>query len=331
MKRVFITVASVMLLVALVSGAFAADKPWKLAHIRPEGTAIDNALKDFVKQVKEKTSGRINIEIYPASQLGDYTTVQERVSVGDIEMQSACLSPAVVKEIGLNSFPYIVINWEEARKAFGPDGILIKKMSEYVAKQDLHILAAWPVYFGGIILTKEPKAPSDPNVAKNIKIRVPPIRSFELCATALGYQATPVPWADTFTAMQTGIVEGAIGAGAEGYYANFKDLAKYFLAVNDHFECWFTYINKEVWNKLSEEDKKIMTEVAREMEEARWDVAEADEQANMKNLEDTGVKVITFTDAELDAMRKKNAEQVWPPMYNEVPEADVKEVLDSLK
>ncbi|GAB1486511.1 hypothetical protein MASR2M79_15610 [Aminivibrio sp.] len=91
-------------------------------------------------------------------------------------------------------------------------------------------------------------APKDPNVPKNIKIRVPPIRSFELCATALGYQATPVPWSDTFTAMQTGIVDGAIGGGAEGYFANFRDLAKYYIAVNDHFECWFLYMNSEVWN-----------------------------------------------------------------------------------
>lgn len=246
-------------------------------------------------------------------------------------MQSACLSPAVVKEIGLNSFPYIVINWKEAKKAFGPGGIVTQKMEEYMAKQDLHVLGAWPVYFGGIILTKEPKEPGNPDVPKNIKIRVPPIRSFELCATSLGYQATPVPWSDTFTAMQTGIVNGAIGGGAEGYFASFRDLAKYFLAVNDHFECWFTYINKDVWNKLSDEDKQTLTEVASEMEEARWKVAETDEKANMKKLADIGVKVITFTDAELEAMRKKNAEQVWPQMYSEIPEADVKAVLDSLK
>lgn len=331
MKKVFAGFACLVLLLVLGSGAFAADKPWKLAHIRPEGTAIDIDLKEFAKQVKEKTSGRVNIEIYAASQLGDYTTVQERVSVGDVEMQCASLSPAVNKEIGLNSFPYIVINWKEARKAFGPDGVIVQKMNEYLAKQDLHVIGSWPVYFGGIVLTKEPSAPGDPNVAKNIKIRVPPIRSFELCATALGYQATPVPWADTFTAMQTGIVNGAIGGGAEGYYANFRDLAKYYIAVNDHFECWFMIINNDVWNKASDGDKKTITEVARVMQEERWKVAEQDEQINMKKLADAGVKVITLTDAELEAMRKKNAEQVWPAMYSEIPEADVKAVLDSLK
>ena len=331
MKRVFAIVACVMLLLVFAGGALAAEKPWKLAHIRPEGTAIDVALKDFVKQVKEKTAGRVNIEVYPASQLGDYSTVQERVSVGDIEMQTAPVTSAVIKPLGLNAFRYIVTNWDEARKAFKNGGVVYKKMAQYLLKQDIEVIGCWPVYFGGIVLTKEPKAPADPNVSKNVKIRVPPMRTFELTATALGYQATPVPWADTFTAMQTGIVEGAIGGGAEGYFSNFRDLAKYFLAVNDHFECWFTYVNKDSWDKVSAEDKKAITEIANRMEETRWKVAEADEQANMKKLADVGVKVITFTNTELDAMRKKVAEKVWPAMYDEIPEADVKEVLNSLK
>jgi TRAP-type C4-dicarboxylate transport system substrate-binding protein len=330
-KRVLWVLAFMAVLFGMAAGACAAEKRWSLAHIRPEGTAIDVALKDFALKVREKTNGRVDIAIFPASQLGDYTTVQERISVGDIDMQCAPLSPAVIKQIGLNSMPYLVINWAEAHKAFGPDGVIVKKMNEYMEKQDLHVIGSWPVYFGGVVLTKEPPAPADPNVPKNIKIRVPPIRSFELCASALGYQATPVPWADTFTAMQTGIVEGAIGGGAEGYYANFRDLAKYYLAVNDHFECWFLYINNEKWGKVSADDKKAITDLAREMQEARWKVAESDEKANMKKLADMEVKVITFSDAELETMRKKNAEKVWPPMYVEIPESDIRAVLDSLK
>jgi TRAP-type C4-dicarboxylate transport system substrate-binding protein len=311
--------------------SFAAEKAWKLAHIRPEGTAVDIALKKLAAEVKAKTDGRIDMEIFPVGQLGDYTTVQERVAIGDVELQCAPLSPAVIKEIGLNAFPYIVTNWAEAQKAFGPGGIVIDKMDEYMTKQGLHVIGSWPVYFGGILLTTEPPSPADPNVAKNIKIRVPPIRSFELSATALGYQATPVPWADTFTAMQTGIVNGAIGGGAEGYFASFSDLAKYYVAVNDHFECWFLYINSDLWDKVSDADKKVLVDTAKEMQEARWKVAVQDELDNEKKLADIGVKIIKLTDAELSLLRDKHAKEVWPALYDEIPEADVKAVLDSLK
>jgi len=71
------------------------------------------------------------------------------------------------------------------------------------------------------VLTKEPRALEIPTFPRTSKIRVPPIKSFEVTAQALGFLATPIPWADTFTAMQSGIVNGAIGGGAEGYFANF--------------------------------------------------------------------------------------------------------------
>ncbi|MDR1884824.1 MAG: TRAP transporter substrate-binding protein DctP [Synergistaceae bacterium] len=331
MKRCIVILVVLAALFAACGASFAAEKTWKLAHIRPEGTAIDIALKQFAADVKARTDGRVDIEIFPAGQLGDYTTVQERVAIGDVEMQCAPLSPAVIKSIGLNSFPYIVVNWPEAQKAFGPDGVIVKKMNEYMAQQDLHVIGSWPVYFGGVVLTTEPAAPKDPSVPKGVKIRVPPIRSFELSATSLGYQATPVPWADTFTAMQTGIVNGAIGGGAEGYFASFRDLAKYYLAVNDHFECWFIYVNSELWSKVSDEDKKTLEDIAREMQEARWKVAVQDELDNEQKLADIGVQIIKFTDDELSLLRDKHAKEVWPAMYDEIPEADVKEVLDSLK
>ena len=102
MKKVVALICCAVFLILAASASFAAEKTWKLAHIRPEGTAIDIALKDFASQVKEKTAGRVAIEIDPASQLGDYTTVQERVSIGDVEMQCGPLSPAVVRARGLD-------------------------------------------------------------------------------------------------------------------------------------------------------------------------------------------------------------------------------------
>ena len=317
---------------AVTSGtALAAEKAWKLAHIRPEGTAIDIALKKFAATVLEKSNGKLKIDIYPASQLGDYTTVQERVSIGDVEMQCAPMSTAVVRETGLTGFPYLVRNWEEAGKVFAPDGIMVKKINEYMARQDLNVIGTWPMYFGGILLTKEPPAPKDPNANQGLKIRIPQIRTYEVMAEGVGYQATPLPWADTFTALQTGIVDGVIGGGAEGYLASFRDLAKYFVALNDHFECWYFYTNADLWKKLPDADRKILIDAANEMGADRWKVAQKDEEDNIKKLEELGVKVYRFSDDELAAFRSKIMKEGWPKLFDEVPEKDVQAVLSVLK
>jgi TRAP-type C4-dicarboxylate transport system substrate-binding protein len=301
-----------------VGEAAAPQYKWKLAHIRPAGTAIDKDVHGLVDKLAKESGGRIVIEVYPASQLGDYTVVQERVSLGAIEMQVGPLGTTVDKRLNLPNAPYLAKNWKDARTLFSHDSQLRKKTVELLEKQGLRPIAGWPVYFGGIVLTKEPASPGDPDVAKNIKIRVPPIKSFELTAQALGYLATPIPWADTFTAMQSGIVNGAIGGGAEGYFANFRDLAKYYLAVNDHFEYWFLYTNTALWSKLSEADRKLIQTAADEMEKQRWVVAEQDEQANEKRLSDAGVKVIKFKDQELQKMADKSRKVGWPIIKRDI-------------
>jgi TRAP-type transport system periplasmic protein len=308
----------ILVSVSIVFGSAAANYQWKIQHIRPVGTAIDKDVNWLVDQLKERSDGRISIDIYPASQLGDYTVVQERVGLGDIEMQLACLGTGMDKGLMIQSLPYIVSNWEEAQELYSSGSKLMNVVEDLLEKQNIKLISGWPVYFGGIITTKEPPSPGDPDVPKNIKIRVPPQKSYELNAEALGYIPTPIAWSDAFTSLQTGIVNGAIGAGAEGYYANFRDLAKYYLAVNDHFEHWYFYMNLDLWNSLSTEDQEMIKEVGLELEERRFAVAEEDEKLNEQKLADYGIEVITFTDEELAGFAAKAKDNVWPEIKDDI-------------
>jgi TRAP-type C4-dicarboxylate transport system substrate-binding protein len=269
--------------------------------------------------------------VYPASQLGDYTVVQERVSFGDVEMYIGPFGTTTDKRLALPATPYLAKNWDDAKKAFAHDSIMMKKMGEYLDRQDIKILGGWPVYFGGIVLMKEPVSPGDPDVDKKMKIRVPPIKSYELSGKALGYMATPIPWAEVFTALQTGIVDGAIGGGAEGYYANFRDLVKYYLAVNDHFEYWFIYMSKTVWNRLSEEDQALVQAAVSELEAKRFEEGQADEEVNMKRLEEHGVTIITFSDEELAKMAEKAKKEVWPTLRKDIGAEAFDEIVSSVE
>lgn len=333
MKK-FLVVAFAMLvgIMYATTGFAAQEYHWKIGHIRPPGTEIDNDVKWFVDKVKEGTNGRIVIDVYPASQLGDYTVVQERVSIGAVEMQIACIGTTVTKALQVNTAPYLATNWEEAKKLYDHNGVVYKETADLLAnKENIHVIAGWPSYFGGIALVKSVPAPGDPSVQKKVKIRVPPIKSYELTAQSLGYIATPIPWAETFTAMQTGIVEGAIGAGAEGYYADFRDIIKYYLPVNDHLEMWYLYINKDLWNKLSDEDKNTLTKLGLQMEEKRWQQAPKSQLNNEKRLADYGITVVSFTQDELNAMAKKVRDEVWPVIKKDIGEETFNKVMKEVK
>ena len=289
----------------------------KLGHIRPTGSPADLDVKAFVEAVEKNSNGTIKVEVYPASELGDYTTVQERVAIGDVDMQLAPIGTNLNKAFGIASAPYIVTNWEEAGVVFTPGSKLINTMSDLLDEYNISLLSTYPVYFGGIALAEEPKDPGDASVPKGIKIRVPPMKAYELTAEALGYISTPIAFAEMFTAMQTGIVNGAIGAGAEGYYANLRDLTKYYLPLNDHFEMWFLYMNKETLNKLSANQQKVLQDAAKAMETKRFGDAEQQEKEFENKLQENGVEIIQFTDEELAAFAKLIREDVWPKIKDE--------------
>ncbi len=333
MKKTVLLIAAFCLVFtafAASPGAAAPKYTWKLSHVRPQDTAIDKDVNWFANKVFEDSKGQIKIEIFPASQLGDYTVVHERISVGAVDM--ACQPPGVAadKRINILNLPSLVTNWEEAKKNYTTGSPLMETAAELFAAQDIKYLAAYPVYFGGIALKAEPVSPGDPDVKKGIKVRVPPMKAFELLADAQGYMATPIPFSEAFTAIQTGIVDGVIGSGAEGYYANFRDVVKYYIPANTHFEQWYLYMNMETFDKLPEDLKKVVLDAAAEFEARRVVEAEKDQAANEKRLADYGIEVVQLSNEELAAIGNKVRAEVWPEMKKDLGEEWATEVLDKL-
>ena len=312
MKKVMSVLALCGLLALSGGSAFAAQ--WKLAHIRPADSVIERDLQAFAKEVREATDGRIDIRIYGSSQLGDYTVVQEKVSLGSVEMSCESVSTQVDKRFLSYILPYVAKDYATAKKNFGTGTPYAKYCANLFDKQDIMVLANWPVYFGGIGLVKAPEAPADPNASHHIKVRVPTMKTQEALADGLGYQATPLPFAEFFTAAQTGMVSGIFGGGAENYYASFRDLLKCYIAANTHFENWPLLINKELFESLSAEDQKILLEKSAAFEARRWEVAEADQAAYEKKLEEAGWTVIRLTPEQQNAFAEKGRKASWPEL-----------------
>lgn len=290
------------------------ERTLKFGHVRPEGSSTDKDAIAFMSAITDGTEGNLKFDVYPNSQLGDYSLVQERLGIGDVEMQLAPAAPNINVAITIGSLPYLAGTWNEAKEKFANGSKLYTSIGEMFAEENIKMLAGYPKYFGSIITVKEPNAPGDPSVNKNIKIRVPGIKSFELVATSLGYQGSPIAFSEAFTSIQTGIVDGAIGSGAEGYYSSFRDVTKYYLPVNSHFEIWWLQMSMETWNKLSDSEKSVIEAAAAKFEQDRWAVAPDEEQEYIDLLEEAGAKIYTFTEEEYAKMAEKAREEVWPKL-----------------
>lgn len=291
---------------------------WKLNHIRPADTRTDVSANEFVDNVMDSTEGRVNIEIYDNSQLGDYQLVQESVSTGEIEMQLATLGTSVDPTLQVAIAPYLVTNWEEAKQLYNSeDGMMNKYLSEQLEKQNIKLLAVYPQYFGSVFLAKDAVDPKNPEVSKDLKIRVPAMKSFEEFGKGIGFIVTPLPASEMFTSLQTGVVDGVLGGGTELYYNQLSELGEYVLPINTHFEAHYLTVNKDKFESLSEEDQEAILNVAKEFETEAF--AQAEEEQNKYNelIEEEGVEVIELTDEEVKVFADKVRKDVWPLIEDE--------------
>ncbi|MGD8242820.1 MAG: TRAP transporter substrate-binding protein DctP [Desulfobacterales bacterium] len=318
-KAVVATISCLLIAVCFSGVADAEPQQWKIGHVRPSGSAVDKDIQAFVQQIKAETQGAIRIDIYPGSKLGDYSVVQERVSFGEVQMFVGPFGTAIDKRLALGFTPFLVSTWDEAKTVYAQGSALFDQMAEFLEAQNIKLIGGWPVYFGGIALTKKPPEPGNPDIAKEMIIRVPPIRSFERTARVLGYTPYPITWTYAKMGLKTGMVEGILGGGAEGYLG-LKGVIKYYLPIRDHFEYWFVYMNLDLWNSLSEKTKTLFNNLSREMEIKRYAVAEAEERDSIDKLAKIGVEIINIDEKEHALMKEKVRKTVWPEMREEIGE-----------
>lgn len=290
----------------------------KLSHVRPQGTAIDKDAVQFAEAVNTATNGKLKVKLYPANALGDYTVVQERVGLGAVDMAVQPIASGVDKRFQIVSLPYMAQDWADAQKKFGPGSVMRKTVSDLYQQQGIKVLAAWPVYFGGVALNTGVEGAADSGVSKSTKVRVPPIKVFQLLADNLGYIASPLPFSEAFTAVQTGVVDGVIGSGAEGYYASFRDVTKYYVPINTHFEVWYLLINEERFNDLKADQQQAVAQAALQFESHRWENAEKDQAANEQRLVDAGATIVKVTPEQLAVTAAKVKQNVWPEIVNDI-------------
>lgn len=325
-----LSVVVVMMLVCILAAGTAQARKWKISHVRPQNTAIDNDLKAFSAELKEISKGDMQAKIYAANSLGDYTVVQERVGLGAVDMACQPVAVAADKRMQIANFPFMMTTWAQAEKNFAADAPLRKTIESLYAEQGIKLIATWPAYFGGVALNKEPKNPTDPNAKKGLKIRVVPSKSFKLMADSIGFIGTPIPFSEAFTAVQTGVVDGVVGSGAEGYYASFRDVTKYYLPLNTHFEMWYLIMNAELYNDLDDSQKALVDKAAKDFEQRRWARAESDQAANEQRLADYGAKIISVSTEDIEANAAKVREQVWPVILSDVGEDWGRNVLSNI-
>lgn len=299
-------------------GAGAAEYKWKISQGIAEDHPASARCKQFAELVKKESGGRIVMTYFPAGALGDWTEQIEANRMGTLEVGLNAGSTSYDPRMNLMFMPYMFSDWPQVESAIGEEGWLTPVFDELYSGIGLKVLGIYLNAWDGMGFTKRvSKVATNPDGFKGIKIRVPPIRIFETYIPALGFISTPIAFSETFTALQTGIVDARSACPAVEAYV-MRDALKYWVATRDAFEYWFLTINKKLWDSLSAQDKAILQEAADRVMADQALAAQQDEKDFEQKLTAAGVAVYNVKPEEWAAAAKLVRENAWPVIEKEL-------------
>lgn len=302
----------------------------KMANQHSTETIANQLDQEICDRIAEETDGRITVQLYSDSALGDYTNVFDELMIGTIDI--AHISPVETYDsrVSATMLPYLAFSYDQLLTAYAEDGYLFGQLSDALNNLGIHLSGVFCEGFNGVGSMEELTNATTPGAEKGIILRSPMMDVYSLCLQDMGFRVSSMPYSDTYTAMQTGVVAGLAGGTAQVNYLTFRDLIKYFYDYRYIQEATMIMFNQDLWDSFLPQDQETITKIIKETCEKAVTMAEEANSDYMKKLDAEGIKVVTFTDDELAAFAKSCRANVWPQLAKNYPEGFLDKVEESL-
>lgn len=254
--------SSILLLCSIMAIPSWAQTKLKWAHVYESSEPFHKWSVWAADEIKKRTNGKYEIVVYPASQLGKETDINQGLTLGTVDMIISGLSFAqrAYPRVGVGYYPFTfrdgdhLLKWSKS-SAFKEladglrekTGIQITSLTYYGARQ-----------------TSTNRLFTDCDSMKNLKIRVPDSPAYTAMPKACGANPTPIAFAEVYLALQNGTVEAQENPLPTIEAKKFYEVQKNIVLTSHIIDCVATEIAPHLWNKLSDAEKKIFTDVTQE-------------------------------------------------------------------
>ncbi len=253
--RKMITLMVVLVMCCSTGAALAADKmTLKLGSGHNQQHPVEQGYMKIKEILEEKTDGRITVQLFPNSQLGNESEMVEMIKLGTMTGISVGRYEETTPVLYLLSLPFLFKDYAHVNKA------LSGEVGDYVAgfaeENGLKILDWWHSGFRQITNKVRPiKSPAD---LEGLKMRTPPLENILRTMQAFGASATPIPYPELYMALKTGVVDGQENPYVNIYSEKFYEVQKYVTEVNYIYIASPFLVNLDWWNSLSPEDQVLI-------------------------------------------------------------------------
>ena len=319
LKSLFMGGVATVLFTSVIGTSALASTTLRLSTLYKPGSDGVIAAEAMAKRVAERTEGRVTINVYPADQLGDWVEVHDQVAGGSVDIAMQPLSTTSDRRLAIGWFPYTFATYDSVEQAMSRGGFVDTIVSEIIEEQGMKLLGVFGVGMGGAGFANAIDDPGNPDLKRSLKVRVwPGGVTHRHLMERFGFSVATIPAAELFTAMQTGVIDGQIGATAELTYDNLREVTHTWVQYNDHFESNWIFMNNRRFQSLEPADQQILLDVAQEITKERFAELKERDEEHQQRLRDFGVEVVTFSDDELEALAAVVRQDVWPKISSEL-------------
>ncbi|WMC11663.1 TRAP transporter substrate-binding protein DctP [Oceanimonas pelagia] len=322
------TVAISTTIIVASANAVASDQKYNFKLALESGdrdSAQGKSMQMWADLIKEKSDGRMKVGIFYQGELGGQQELFDQLVKGNIDMMVTWPQTSYDERLAVNYIPYLTLGWEDALKAYGENGWLKDILGGVYKDIGLKYFGPYPEGFGGVA-TKGRYATNFED-AQGIKVRSTPVFPLPQTVKALGFQAVPIDWAEVYTSIQTGVVDGDSGNVIYWDYEYFRDQLDYFVHTKHNFSSYAILMNDETWQELDQEDQTIIADAAQAVIEKQFKDARAEDEKWIKAAQDAGMEYIVPSTEEMQAWVERVRAEVWP----QIEPAVGKELMDKLQ
>jgi len=296
LKRFTVAAATALVASALAATPALAEKTMRIAHLNPESPFESHSgamAAVFKNLVETQTNGEIKVQLFPNGQLGKDNEVIQQVRDGVVE---SCISSAGgvaqhYKLVGVFDVPFAFPNIAVANKVIDLNSDFGKKFAaDLSAKTGLKVLGM--LDSGGFFAISNSKKPiSTAADMSGLKIRTMTLPTHEAIIKSLGGQPTPLPWAEVYTALQTGVADGQMNPVPIIAFAKFDEVQKYLSITNHVITPYLWFVNQKFYDSLTPEERRIVDDAAAVAVEAGRGISRIIEASAEKGLPKLGKKM----------------------------------------
>lgn len=269
----------------------------KFAHTVQSGTKTAECIEKFCEKVEEASDGRLKIENYPDSQLGDDDEICDQIYNGAAMLDY--VDPAKMEDYyadySILVTPYFFDSADEIKEFAWSD--LGQELSEGCAANGMKCLDNMGGYYGArqIMSKKEIITPED---MKDVKFRVPSTTMWVAMANAWGTNATSVAFSEAYTALSQGVCDAIENPVPAMLQASFQEVCKYLNMTSHMYAANGIVMSNKVFEKLDKDLQDILVDTAKEFDEWTFTEVSAEEKEAAEKMKEDGVTINDQVDIE---------------------------------